>query len=118
MLLISLLFAFFFGAGAIFILAWNASVMGRYQGAQDAFYLTANSVDRTATGNQFTMFFSNCKNPGFTRTATIVAFTRAAGGIGTSNFRGVYNVAETVSSIQFGNTAGTWSAGTYRLWGA
>lgn len=27
-LLVSLLFAFFFGAGAIFILAWNASVMG------------------------------------------------------------------------------------------
>ena len=27
-LLVSLLFAFFFGAGAIFVLAWNASVMG------------------------------------------------------------------------------------------
>lgn len=27
-LLVSLIFAFFFGAGAIFILAWNASVMG------------------------------------------------------------------------------------------
>jgi len=45
-LLISLIFAFFYGAGAIFILAWNASVMGFVIGtlARETFGLTALPV--------------------------------------------------------------------------
>lgn len=42
-LVISILFAFFYGAGAVFILAWNASVMGFVIGnlARNAFGLSA-----------------------------------------------------------------------------
>jgi hypothetical protein len=97
---------------------WNSSTMGRYQGTDTAFYLAADSVTRTDGTNQFTIFLSNCKNAGFTRSGTISAYPRGGGGVGTVNFRGVYSVAEAVSSITFGNDGGTWSAGTYRLWGA
>jgi hypothetical protein len=97
---------------------WNSSTMGRYQGTDTAFYLASDSVTRTDGTNQFTIFLSNCKNPGFTRIGTISAYPRGGGGTGIVNFRGVYSVAEAVSSITFANDGGTWSAGTYRLWGA
>jgi hypothetical protein len=97
---------------------WDGSAMSRYQGASTFFSLSADSVNRTTATNQFTIFLSNCKNPGFTRSATISEYVRQGGGNGIFNARGVYDVSEAVSSIQFGNFGGTWSAGTYRLWGA
>jgi hypothetical protein len=98
---------------------WDgAASFSRWQGADNIFYLAADSINRTSSTNQFTIFLSNCKNAGFTRSATISAYTRGGSGIGIFNARGVYSVAEAVSSITFGNNGGTWSAGTYRLWGA
>ncbi len=51
-LLISLIFAFFYGAGAIFILAWNASVMGLVIGN-----LARNTLGFIALPIAFTKYF-------------------------------------------------------------
>jgi len=51
-LLISLIFAFFYGAGAIFVLAWNASVMGFVIGS-----LARNTFGLVALPIAFTKYF-------------------------------------------------------------
>jgi len=83
------------------------------------FNLSAEAYIRTDTTNLFTAKLTNCKNPGFTDVdikSTYLANT--SGSQAFFNGKGIFASSATVSSIVLSNSGGTWSAGTYYVWGA
>jgi hypothetical protein len=73
---------------------------------------------RANATNSLYMGFHNCKNAGFTNYEGSNTFRASDDSNETGRVNGTFAVAETVSSIQFFNTGGNWSSGTYVLFGA
>jgi hypothetical protein len=77
------------------------------------------AIDRTTSGSAQYLSLSNCKNAGFTNYQVSSGYYTSPGATNNvENTDGIYKVAETVSSISFYNVGGTFTAGTYTLWGA
>ena len=76
-----------------------------------------NSINRTSVQQAYGARLFNCKNAGFTSYDTNAAGELNSTSIGFSNYKGVYTVAEAVSSFVFANTGGNWAGGTYYLYG-
>jgi len=84
-----------------------------------AFNLSGEATIRTNTNNIYTAKLTNCKNAGFTDVdIKSTYFIASEGGAGYMTAKGVFASSATVSSIVLSNSGGTWSAGTYYVWGA
>lgn len=77
-----------------------------------------NSTSNTSLQQAYGARLFNCKNAGFTSYDTNAAAELESTSIGFSNYKGVYTVAEAVSSFVFFNTGGNWAGGTYFMYGA
>lgn len=78
-----------------------------------------NAMDRTDINNGFYLELDNCKNAGFTNYKVNAGYLTSPGTVYQREIvGGIYKVSEAVSSIQFYNTGGNFSAGNYTLWGA
>jgi hypothetical protein len=84
-----------------------------------AFNLSGSVTTRTNTDNIYAAKLTNCKNAGFTDVdIKSTYFIAAEGGGGFMTAKGIFTSSATVSSIVLSNSGGTWSAGTYYVWGA
>jgi len=73
------------------------------------------------TTNHFRIRFTNCKNAGFTLVEGLFTYRYDQSGTARNaqaSWKGIYKVAEAVSSIQFTTGSGAFVAGNYVLWGA
>ena len=95
----------------------NFNAGGNYLADSD-FYISAETTSRTSTTNVHAFKLTNCKNAGFTDIDIMSTYARGGGGQGVFFAKGVYTKSETVSTIDLRNAGGTWSAGTYTIWGA
>lgn len=77
----------------------------------------APSTNPTNNNQSYSVRFFNTKNAGFT-SYDIVSFFTVSTRPGHYQAQGIYTVSAAVSSLQIANSGGTWSAGTYTLWGA
>lgn len=77
----------------------------------------APNTNQTNNSQAYSVRFFNTKNAGFT-SYDIVSFFTVSTRPGHYQAQGLYTVGAAVSSIQIANSGGTWSAGTYTLWGA
>jgi len=84
-----------------------------------AFNLSGEATLRTNTDNIYTAKLTNCKNAGFTDVDIKSTYVATISGADAQlNAKGVFASSATVSSIVLSNSGGTWSAGTYYVWGA
>jgi hypothetical protein len=99
---------------------YNGSSFSRFVASNFTdFYLSNEEYIRTDTTNVFTAKLTNCKNPGFTDVDIKSSFNaNAAGSQGFYDAKGIFTSSAAVSSITIRNSGGTWSAGTYTVWGA
>jgi hypothetical protein len=81
----------------------------------DGVYINPNTIDRTVNANALIIKFTNCKTAGFTDFDLSSRVYTGANQV--ASFKGVYTVAETVSSLVILNTGGNWAGGTYTVWG-
>lgn len=96
----------------------NYTYYGNYTDTQ-AWLAGTNANDRTTVSNAFYVALHNCKNAGFTNYESHSGYFTSPGATNQVEITGgVYKVSESVSSISFYNVGGTFSAGTYTLWGA
>lgn len=99
---------------------YTAGVYTPFGSTNDSdFYISALDTVRTSNNNVATIKLTNCKNAGFTDIDWFSAWMQA----GTSTIqaqvaKGIYTKSEAVSSITLRSGGGTWSAGTYTVWGA
>jgi hypothetical protein len=82
------------------------------------FYLSGQAVRRANSSNVFAIKITNCKNPGFTDVDIISKYQKTDTTDVTCIAKGVYTKSEAVSSITLRNAGGTFSAGSYTVWGA
>lgn len=75
------------------------------------------ATNPTNNSQAYSVRFFNTKNAGFT-SYDIVSFFTVSTRPGHYQAQGIYTVSAAVSSLQIANSGGTWSAGTYTLWGA
>ena len=100
---------------------WNGSSFtnGTNFSGDTNFYL-AHTVNpsRTSALNVYTFKLTNCKNAGFTDIDIVSSYRNADIVPGAFFAKGVYTKSEAVSTVDLKNNGGTWSAGTYTVWGA
>jgi hypothetical protein len=91
---------------------------GNYVDTQ-AWIAGTNNVENTDVQNAFYISLQNCKNAGFTNYQVQSAYFDSPSARAQREVTGgIFKVAATVSSIEFYNVGGNFSAGTYELWGA
>ena len=85
----------------------------------DGFYLTDAAVEwnATSTANQVQIDLTNCKASGFTTFNALYKYVDSGSASVIVSSRGIYKVAEAVSSVAFDWASGaTFQAGTYTVW--
>jgi hypothetical protein len=98
---------------------WNGSAFSLVNSlATTDFFISNDGITRTDNANLSAFKLTNCKNAGFTDIDTYSTYVRSGGGNGVSFGKGIYTKSEAVSTIDIKNTGGTWSGGTYEVWGA
>ena len=98
---------------------WNGTAFntGNYLATTD-FFTSTDAILRTDNNNLTAFKLTNCKNAGFTDIDTYSTYLRSGSGQGVTFAKGIYTKSEAVSTIDIKNTGGTWSGGTYEVWGA
>jgi hypothetical protein len=79
--------------------------------------LADENINRTSASQSYTIRITNTKTTGFTTYNIVSFFTVSTRGAHYAA-QGIFTNSATVSSLDIGNLGGTWSAGTYTLWGA
>jgi hypothetical protein len=98
---------------------WNGTAFSLNNSlATTDFIISTDSITRTDNANLSVFKLTNCKNAGFTDIDTYSNYVRGGGGNGVTFGKGIYTKSEAVSTIDIKNTGGTWSGGTYTVWGA
>ena len=83
------------------------------------FDLHKNVNNRVNNSNVFAVKLTNCKNPGFTDVDSIATYINIPDEVKSyTHIKGIFTKSEAVSSITLLNSGGTWSGGTYIVWGA
>jgi hypothetical protein len=83
------------------------------------FVLTAVNKLRANNENVFAVKLTNCKNAGFTDIDSIATYKTNPDEVkGYTHIKGIFTVSAAVTSITLRATGGTWSAGTYTVWGS
>jgi len=101
--------------GARWTTAWNN---GGIFLAQADIQIAAEAVLRTSSSNVFAFKLTNCKNAGFTDIDIMSEYLRPGSTAGAYFAKGIFTKSEAISTIDMKNPGGTWSAGTYTVWGA
>jgi hypothetical protein len=97
----------------------GSTTTGGSSSTDDAFYLTDSAVEwsATSTANQVQVDLTNCKATGFTFYSAQFKYVDSGSASVIVSTRGVYKVAEAVSSCNFEWASGaTFQAGTYTVW--
>jgi hypothetical protein len=68
--------------------------------------------------NAFTYQLTNCKNAGFTNIQAMMGYDNSSAVGAYTNWQGLFTSAVAVSSLVILPQSGTFSGGTYTLWGA
>jgi hypothetical protein len=97
--------------------AGTASEVKRIQQTANDQFDTYYSLRSAGGENAFTYHLTNCKSPGFTNVALVAGYDNSSAVGAWDNFQGIFKSAAAVSSLVI-SVAGTFTAGSYTLWGA
>jgi hypothetical protein len=97
--------------------AGTASEVKRIQQTANDQFDTYYSLRSTGAENAFTYHLTNCKSAGFTNVAFTAGYDNSSAVGAFDNFQGIFKSAATISSLVI-SVAGTFTGGTYTLWGA
>ncbi len=97
--------------------AGTASEVKRIQQTGNDQFDTYYSLRSVGGENAFTYHLTNCKATGFTNVALVAGYDNSSAVGAWDNFQGIFKSAAAVSSLVI-SIAGTFTAGTYTLWGA
>ena len=81
-------------------------------------FISYYSYRSVGSENAFLYRLTNCKNAGFTNVIGTGGYDNSSAAGAYENWQGVFKSAATVSSLVISPSTGTFSGGTYTLWGA
>jgi len=94
----------------------GSSFQNKTSTSDDGIFGSVAAPDRTNNANVYGLKITNAKQAGFTDFSMV---SRVYTGNNVAHmFQGIYTQSEAVSSLVILNAGGTWSAGTYILWGS
>ena len=94
----------------------GSSFQNKTSTSDDGIFGSVAAAERTNNANVYGLKITNAKQAGFTDYSLV---SRVYTGSNVAHmFQGIYTVSEAVSSLVILNSGGTWSAGTYILWGS
>jgi hypothetical protein len=98
--------------------AGTTSEVKRVQQIGNSEFNSYYDVRNVGGENAFTYQLTNCKNAGFTNIQAMMGYDNSSAVGAYTNWQGLFTSAVAVSSLVILPQAGTFSGGTYTLWGA